>query len=88
MAYRQYLLNEDTDNDSGKVRMRSLNGTSEKRVEPPHLFFAFAELPRALLEFWYAVCQFPLAPLARKYIPAPLPYCGPAKYSALSLHLK
>jgi pimeloyl-ACP methyl ester carboxylesterase len=62
MAYRQYLLNEDTDNDSGKVRMRSLNGTSEKRVEPPHLFFAFAELPRALLEF---VSLLPAHPLVR-----------------------
>jgi pimeloyl-ACP methyl ester carboxylesterase len=62
MAYRQYLLNEDTDNDSGKVRMRSLNGTSEKRVEPPHLFFAFAELPRALLEF---ISLLPAHPLVR-----------------------
>jgi len=62
MAYRQYLLNEDTDNDSEKVRMRSLNGTSEKRVEPPHLFFAFAELPRALLEF---VSLLPAHPLVR-----------------------
>ena len=42
--------------------MRSLNGKGKKRREPPHLFYAFAELPRALLEF---ASLLPAHPLVR-----------------------